>query len=780
MGNKTREVNTIIAKSMPKVAIILTVLLVTSATGIFNFSLLLQCVIGMGIILVGILPYVFYKMNLSENFLKYYMLFASSVLVCAMGTSNSIGIFISYILVPLISCLYFDRKFTHNVAIFSYITMTIGVFFNTAGKMEIEFLGWSHWECFRNYMIGFTIEYVIVMIFLIQVVRRAQQYMMIQEESLRILRQENEQQKKISSMYRNTISDQKQSAYSILSKDIDNLTPECNARLTAGHRFLVSMQEEMMYVDDPMQGLNRMLALLGEYFDLDRIMMITLLPEDESSKLALQWNRDERNVLKDYYSEMPKKDQEEIIKLYEKSGYIELVGGESYEADNGFTRYMLDVRLGAQVWIPSLTKGNYRGAICYDRVDNRSYSAVEKFLLSEATGIITSHYMRMNSDEANRAKSDFLSSMSHEIRTPMNAIMGMTTIALREDVSPTVRNCLGVIRSSSEGLLSIINDILDISKIESGKIELVPEEYRTLSLLNDVSVMANARNAEKKLEIKYNYRNDLPMSLFGDFVRIKQIMVNLVTNAIKYTDQGTITIDFDCKTDEENQNTILCFSVTDTGQGIKPEDLQKLFRSYSQVNKEKNHHKEGTGLGLMISKQLVEMMEGHIGVESTYGEGSTFHFEIPQKIINASAAGTLENYEYQFDEEEEFKAKNARILIVDDNELNLMIEESLFEPFEMKIRTASSGKEALSLCKENTYDLIFMDHFMPEMDGVETTKRIRAMLSNPNSQIPIIALTADALSGAKEGMLAAGMNDFLSKPLDLKKATQILKKYLPQ
>lgn len=388
--------------------------------------------------------------------------------------------------------------------------------------------------------------------------------------------------------------------------------------------------------------------------------------------------------------------------------------------------------------------------------------------------------MRMNSEEANRAKSDFLSSMSHEIRTPMNAIMGMTTIALREDINPTVRNCLGVIRSSSEGLLSIINDILDISKIESGKVEIMNEEYRTLALLNDVSAMANARKADKDLEIKYEYRKDLPESLLGDFVRIKQVMINLVTNAIKYTDQGTITIGLDCKVNEEEQTSVLSFFVKDTGQGIKDEDLKKLFQSYSQVNKAQNHHKEGTGLGLMISKQLVELMDGHIGVESTYGKGSTFHFEIPQKVINNKPAGTLKDYEYKFDEEEEFTAKDARILIVDDNELNLMIEESLFEPFEMKIRTATSGIEALRLCKENTYDLIFMDHFMPEMDGVETTKRIRAMLSNPNSRIPIVALTADAVSGSKEAMLAAGMDDFLSKPLDMKNATAILKKYLPQ
>ena len=259
---------------------------------------------------------------------------------------------------------------------------------------------------------------------------------------------------------------------------------------------------------------------------------------------------------------------------------------------------------------------------------------------------------RLNSDNANAAKSNFLSSMSHEIRTPMNAIMGMTTVALREDVNDNVRKCLNIIKSSSEGLLTIINDILDLSKIESGRIEIIEENYQIMSLLNDVSIMANARNAEKGLDIKYEYSSELPSKLFGDFVRIKQVMINLVTNSIKYTDEGTVTVRLSCK-NMDADNTLMRFEVTDTGQGIRDEDIDKLFSAYTQVNQEKNHHKEGTGLGLRISKQLIELMGGTIGVESTYGVGSTFYFEVPQQIKDSTPAGTLEQFEYDSQDDDE-------------------------------------------------------------------------------------------------------------------------------
>ena len=223
------------------------------------------------------------------------------------------------------------------------------------------------------------------------------------------------------------------------------------------------------------------------------------------------------------------------------------------------------------------------------------------------------------------------------------------------------------------------------------------------------------------------------------------------------------------------------FEVTDTGQGIRDEDIDKLFSAYTQVNQEKNHHKEGTGLGLRISKQLIELMGGTIGVESTYGVGSTFYFEVPQQIKDSTPAGTLEQFEYDSQDDDEainFTAPDARVLIVDDNKLNLVIEKALFRPLMMNITTASSGMEAIKLVKENEYDLIFMDHFMPEMDGVETVQVIRKLEGNPNQNIPIVALTADAISGVRDEMISAGMDDFLSKPIEMKAALRIFKTYL--
>ena len=228
-------------------------------------------------------------------------------------------------------------------------------------------------------------------------------------------------------------------------------------------------------------------------------------------------------------------------------------------------------------------------------------------------------------------------------------------------------------------------------------------------------------------------------------------------------------------------NTLMRFEVTDTGQGIRDEDIDKLFSAYTQVNQEKNHHKEGTGLGLRISKQLIELMGGTIGVESTYGVGSTFYFEVPQRIKDSTPAGTLEHFEYDSQDDDEainFTAPDARVLIVDDNKLNLMIEKALFRPLMMNITTASSGMEAIKLVKENGYDLLFMDHFMPEMDGVETVQVIRKLEGNPNQNIPIVALTADAISGVRDEMISAGMDDFLSKPIQMKAALRIFKTYL--
>lgn len=784
MLNNTKEVNRIVAKTLMWCTPLLCVLLLTNILGIFAFDDILQRIIGISIVFITTAPYILLKLNVSDVFLKYYMLIGVSAFICSVGTNNGIGIYITYALVPIFSCLYFDKKFTIIIGIISYLSMVIGVYFNCAGKLEVKYLEWSHMTTFLRYIIGFTIEYLAVMLFIIQVVKRAQYFLKMQQRSLDLLEKENEEQRKLSLLYSDTISEQKKSAYSIISKEVGNLTEESRAKLNTGHRFVLKMQDELMYAEEIGEALSNALKLVGEYFELDRIIYVEMLPNEDSSRLALQWNKDKSNIITNVTTYMGKEDREYVSNIYKNKGYIEVEKDNEHEPVNEFAKFMYDVRLGNQIWIPSLSNGEYKGAMCFDRNTNERFTVSDKFLFTEVTGIIATHLMRMNSDYANQAKSNFLSNMSHEIRTPMNAIIGMTTVALREDISPEVRNCLGVIKSSADGLLSIINDILDFSKIEAGKIEIIPEEYNTLSLFNDVKVMASARNVEKQLKINYEYRNDLPRVLYGDCVRIKQVMVNLVTNAIKYTDKGNVIIRWDVVTNESDDNVMeaeLRFEVEDSGQGIKPEDIKKLFNSFSQVNQEQNHHKEGTGLGLNISKQLIELMGGTIGVNSEYGKGSTFYFSVPQQIIDNTSAGTIEEFEYSFDNNDdikEFRAEGKKALIVDDNEINLMVEQALLEPFGMDVSTAISGKIAIEMLKNETFDIIFMDHFMPEMDGVETMKVIRTLEGNPNQHAPIIALTADAVEGVKEEMIKEGMDDFLSKPIDLKKTIDVLKKYI--
>ena len=371
--------------------------------------------------------------------------------------------------------------------------------------------------------------------------------------------------------------------------------------------------------------------------------------------------------------------------------------------------------------------------------------------------------------------------MSHEIRTPMNAIVGMTEVALREEMTPGMRKCLKTVQSSAFGLLTLINDILDYSKIEAGKLEIVPEKFYTLSLVNDMYEIIKARN-NGKLALHLHMPDNLPTALYGDIVRIKQVMINFCTNAVKYTDTGSVDIFLETERIDDNHCKLI-FSVKDTGIGIRKEDFSKLFKQYGQVDTTVNHHKEGTGLGLMISRQLIENMNGMVSVESEYGKGSTFGFTIPLVVKDWSPAGTLENYHYEEDDEEDenalFTAPEARILIVDDTPLNLMVAEALLSPIGMTIETAESGFETLDKVAGTTYDLILMDHFMPGMDGAETVQKIRTLDGNPNQNIPIIALTADAMAGVKEALLSSGMNDFMSKPILIDVAYQVLQRWLP-
>lgn len=492
---------------------------------------------------------------------------------------------------------------------------------------------------------------------------------------------------------------------------------------------------------------------------------------------------------------------------------------------------------------------------------------------------------KIKADEANEAKSAFLSSMSHEIRTPMNAIVGITDIMLRRDLSEQDKEYLNNIKSSGNALLTIINDILDFSKIESGKMELVCDEYEPMSMLSDLGMLFLNRIGDKSVELLFDIDANLPARLHGDVLRLRQVIINIVNNAIKFTDEGYVKLSI--KVHSINDDEVeLFFSVKDTGQGIEEGNISKIFSTYQQVDEKKNKYKEGTGLGLSISQKFVEMMGGKIGVKSKYGEGSEFYFTVIQKLVDGTKAARVKktdgiivsaimdnilnlqtlkslcmDYGVRFEDmstladtgevpefvfvdeahnacrisemacdcnttvcllqnpmrdsawncgavvvnkplyslnfcntlnrevsenslQEDktlgFIAPNARILVVDDNEMNLKVAMGLLEPLQMKIETADNGKLALDKIKHNHYDLIFMDHMMPIMDGVEATITLRSMDDEYCRTVPVIALTANAVTDAREQFVRAGMNDFVAKPIKLKEICAKIKKWLPE
>ena len=395
----------------------------------------------------------------------------------------------------------------------------------------------------------------------------------------------------------------------------------------------------------------------------------------------------------------------------------------------------------------------------------------------------TTENERMEAIQANKMQEEFLANMSHEIRTPLNAIIGLNEMVLKESGEESIKTYASDIKGASKTLLGLINDILDFSKIESGKVDLQPVKYWTAFLLTDSYNLILNRAEERNVELKVEVDPTVPEQLFGDETRIRQVITNLLTNAVKYTNEGSITIRLHWRK-TSIETAMVRISVADTGIGIKPEDQEKLFQSFQRVDEKRNRNIEGTGLGLVISKQLVELMGGKIWVKSVYGEGSEFFIEFPQKIVSEKGIGKFIPHATGADEmilhsTTKFTAPEARILVVDDVETNLKVIKNLLKDTEIRIETAPGGQECLDMTKNTGYDLIFLDHRMPEMDGIETLHHMRERQDDPNEETPVIMLTANVVAGARENYLREGFTDYLTKPIRQSDLKQMLIDYLP-
>ncbi len=385
--------------------------------------------------------------------------------------------------------------------------------------------------------------------------------------------------------------------------------------------------------------------------------------------------------------------------------------------------------------------------------------------------------------QASEAKSSFLSNMSHEIRTPINAVLGMNEMIIRECEDEQILEYANGAKSAGNTLLSLVNDILDFSKIEAGKMEIINSQYHLGSTINDLVNMVSAKAAEKGLELIINVNEHIPVILIGDEVRIKQCLTNLLSNAVKYTDKGSITLNVDY-TETGDERISLEFEVKDTGIGIKEEDLSKLYSPFERIEEIRNRSIEGTGLGMSIVKKLLALMDTRLEVSSVYGEGTSFRFSVIQQVVSYEEIGDFKEKYKEYVKSiakyhQRFQAPEAAILVVDDTDMNLTVIKNLLKQTLVKVDTAESGFEALDMVKAKRYDAIFLDHRMPEMDGIQTLEKMRVLEGNLNIGVPVISLTANAVSGAKEEYRAHGFTDYLAKPVSGYELEKMLEHYLP-
>ena len=389
-------------------------------------------------------------------------------------------------------------------------------------------------------------------------------------------------------------------------------------------------------------------------------------------------------------------------------------------------------------------------------------------------------------EETAKAKGDFLANMSHEIRTPINAMLGLNEMILREAEDETILDYSESIKAAGSTLLGLINDVLDFSKIESGKIDILPVDYDLSSVLGDLVNMISTRADQKGLELKTDFDPNTPKMLNGDEIRIKQVITNLLTNAVKYTEKGSVTFKVGYERSQKEQDVVfLSVSVEDTGIGIREEDMDRLFGEFERIEESRNRYVEGTGLGMSITKSLLDMMGSSLEVKSRYGEGSSFSFILKQKVVSPSplgdyAASYREHLMKHQKYKEAFTAPDAQILVVDDNLMNLTVFKGLVKKTLIKVDTAEDGNRALALTKDKKYDIIFLDHMMPGKDGIETLKEVKVQAEGKNAETPEVCLTANAISGSREIYTAAGFDEYLTKPIDAERLEELLLSFLPE
>lgn len=558
------------------------------------------------------------------------------------------------------------------------------------------------------------------------------------------------------------------------------------------------------YADTPKKLIGTSIRTYKKYFNIDHVLFIRVdngVPVVEYDDCEIRTNKDQVDYVVKYF----KDNRSEVItsrteiNYYEHRGLIDAVLGSDKINAVVFAPIYKNEKLDSIFVTYSLLKESWNSLgikmVC-DKEElpifmfffrellatvERSKDKIEISKMNNKLQEANSNLSQLaaKADAANRAKSDFLAKMSHEIRTPINAVIGMNEMILRESTESEIHKYAFDIKSSANTLLSIINEILDSSKIESGKLEIIPVAYEAGNLFHDVHNMINLRTQKKGLKLVFDIDENMPSGLYGDDIRLRQILVNLLTNAVKYTHEGTVT--FNVKSQIIDNKVILCFKVTDTGIGIKEEDINKLFAKFERIEESRNRNVEGTGLGMNISQQLLMLMGSELKVKSEYGKGTEFSFCIEQGITNYEPMGDFDEIINRISSEYNYALKymapSAKLLVVDDNEINRKVVKSLLKKSQVKVTDVDSGQACIKLLEKEKFDIVFLDYMMPIMDGVETLNIIKN--KHLCDDTPVIMLTANAIVGAKEQFMSAGFDDYLTKPIEPEKLDKMLLQYLP-